>query len=281
MGDLLKIGQVCKIAGITPDTLRLYERKGLLQPAVVKENGYRYYRYDQLDVLEEILLMKRTGAPLRAIKELFEDENVDAFGDALRRQRSVIEDQIDHLRCAMLLVDRRLSHIEAARAMAADSSASRSFEPLGPIGEERVIYLVRLETLLAVGSDAADADGSAELEVWDVFQVGEGASWDVPPTVTHDGLLGFSFVEAGRGSLLEAELEKLADAGGATEVFIPSEVEAHGFWGTSEGLEQALGALARREGLDEGARILALNCLTMPMGAGSARRYLKVIVPNK
>lgn len=281
MGDLLKIGQVCKIAGITPDTLRLYERKGLLRPAVVKENGYRYYRYDQLDVLEEILLMKRAGTPLRAIRELFAGEDVDAFGDALRQQRSAIEDQIDHLMRAMLLVDRRLSHIEAARAMAADSCASGSFEPLGSIGEERVIYLVRLETLLAVGSDAADTDGSAELEAWDVFQVGEGASRDVPPTVTHEGLLGFSFVEAGRGSLLEAELEKLADAGGATEVSIPSDAEAYGFWGTSEELGCALSSLARREGLAKGARILALNCLTMPTGAAPARRYLKVIVPNK
>ncbi len=90
-------------------------------PAVVKENGYRYYHYDQLDVLEEILLMKRAGTPRCAIKELFADEDVEAFGGALRRQRSVIEAQIDHLMRAMLLVDRRLSHIEAARAMPTDS----------------------------------------------------------------------------------------------------------------------------------------------------------------
>ena len=56
MDNLLRIGQVCNLYGISLDTLRYYDRKGLLKPLVDKDSGYRYYTLGHLDVLEMLLI---------------------------------------------------------------------------------------------------------------------------------------------------------------------------------------------------------------------------------
>ncbi len=61
MQHLLRIGQVSKLYGISLDTLRHYDHKGLLKPIVDKNNGYRYYSLKHLDILEMILVGNDTG----------------------------------------------------------------------------------------------------------------------------------------------------------------------------------------------------------------------------
>ena len=51
MRQLLRIGQVCKLYGISLDTLRHYDKIGLLKPLVTEPSGYRYYYIEQLDIL--------------------------------------------------------------------------------------------------------------------------------------------------------------------------------------------------------------------------------------
>ena len=47
--DLLSIGDMAKITGMSIQALRYYDRKGILKPAHVNEKtGYRYYTGDGL-----------------------------------------------------------------------------------------------------------------------------------------------------------------------------------------------------------------------------------------
>ncbi len=69
MHGLLRIGQVSKLYGISLDTLRHYDRKGLLEPIVDSQSGYRYYTLEHLDILEMILVGKFTEIPLDQMKE--------------------------------------------------------------------------------------------------------------------------------------------------------------------------------------------------------------------
>ncbi len=43
MEEYLKLGDVCRLCGISSETLRRYEKAGLIRPAAVKENGRRFY----------------------------------------------------------------------------------------------------------------------------------------------------------------------------------------------------------------------------------------------
>jgi DNA-binding transcriptional MerR regulator len=53
---LWKIGYVADQAGVSVDTVRYYERRGLVTPAHRADTGYRYYRPDAVD---RILLTRR------------------------------------------------------------------------------------------------------------------------------------------------------------------------------------------------------------------------------
>ncbi len=64
------IAQVAKMSKVTSRTLRHYDEIGLLPPAWVGGNGYRYYEQEQLLRLQQILVMRELGVGLDAIKEI-------------------------------------------------------------------------------------------------------------------------------------------------------------------------------------------------------------------
>lgn len=66
------IAQVAKMSKVTSRTLRHYDEIGLLPPAWVGGNGYRYYEQEQLLRLQQILVMRELGVGLDAIKEIVE-----------------------------------------------------------------------------------------------------------------------------------------------------------------------------------------------------------------
>lgn len=43
------IGEFVKLIGRTPQTLRGWDKKGILKPAQVAQSGYRYYSQEQLN----------------------------------------------------------------------------------------------------------------------------------------------------------------------------------------------------------------------------------------
>ncbi len=66
----LTIGKVAKSAGIGIETVRFYERKGLIQPLARSESNYRLYADDGIARLQFIKRAKTLGFTLREIKEL-------------------------------------------------------------------------------------------------------------------------------------------------------------------------------------------------------------------
>jgi MerR family transcriptional regulator, copper efflux regulator len=68
--DSLTIGTVAKRAGVGVETLRFYERKGLIAQPPRKESGYRQYPSDTVDRVRFIKRAKELGFSLREIREL-------------------------------------------------------------------------------------------------------------------------------------------------------------------------------------------------------------------
>ncbi|EET87346.1 transcriptional regulator, MerR family [Clostridium carboxidivorans P7] len=61
----LSIGAFSKLVGISRKNLIYYDEVGILKPAFVKENGYRYYSYSQIDEVSIILALKDLDVPLK------------------------------------------------------------------------------------------------------------------------------------------------------------------------------------------------------------------------
>src|SRR5690606_9265015 len=66
----LTIGQVARQAGIGVETIRFYEREGLLEPPRRRPSGYREYPPEAIARLRFIKQAQRLGFTLREIKEL-------------------------------------------------------------------------------------------------------------------------------------------------------------------------------------------------------------------
>lgn len=67
---MLTIGKVAKAAGVSTDTLRYYERRGLLAPAGESAGGYRLYDGEAVRRLRFIRHAKACGFTLEEIQEL-------------------------------------------------------------------------------------------------------------------------------------------------------------------------------------------------------------------
>jgi MerR family mercuric resistance operon transcriptional regulator len=66
----LTIGQVARNAGVGVETVRFYERQGLLEEPARRESGYRQYPQDVVARLRFIRRAKELGFSLKEIKEL-------------------------------------------------------------------------------------------------------------------------------------------------------------------------------------------------------------------
>jgi MerR family transcriptional regulator, copper efflux regulator len=69
----MKIGSVAAQAAVSIDTLRFYEREGLITSPRRLFSGYRDYPHDVLDRIEFIKEAKGLGFTLREIKELLSE----------------------------------------------------------------------------------------------------------------------------------------------------------------------------------------------------------------
>lgn len=69
---VMKIGEIARRSGIGIDTIRFYEREGLLMAPERRPSGYRLYDEATLELLEYIRRAKELGFTLAEIRELLE-----------------------------------------------------------------------------------------------------------------------------------------------------------------------------------------------------------------
>jgi DNA-binding transcriptional MerR regulator len=88
------ISQVAQMMGVTPSTLRYYDKEGLL-PNVKRVNGIRVFEDADFPWLRILNCLKGTGMPIRQIKKYVD---LCAEGDATLEQRyAIIKEQRQHV----------------------------------------------------------------------------------------------------------------------------------------------------------------------------------------
>ncbi|MEG0286290.1 MAG: MerR family transcriptional regulator [Vagococcus sp.] len=93
MNDLIKIGEFAKLNHISIQTLRYYEKIGLIEPIKIDElTNYRYYNLMQSAILDMILFLKDLDFSLIEIKDILEkQDNVDFLQEKLLEQQVELE----------------------------------------------------------------------------------------------------------------------------------------------------------------------------------------------
>lgn len=68
----MTIGKLAKEAGVGVETVRFYERKGLIRKPQKRESGFRTYSQDDVTRIRFIRRAQELGFTLREVKELIE-----------------------------------------------------------------------------------------------------------------------------------------------------------------------------------------------------------------
>lgn len=115
-GVLYTVKQLAALAGVTVRTLHYYDEIGLLRPARIGENGYRYYDDAALLRLQQILLYREFGMELLQIKDILDSPDFDLIA-ALRAHREVLQDRITRTENLIRTVDETIHHLEGEKPM--------------------------------------------------------------------------------------------------------------------------------------------------------------------
>ncbi|MCG8611622.1 MAG: MerR family DNA-binding protein [Pseudomonadales bacterium] len=70
--DIMRVNELAKTVGVTPDTVRFYTRVGLLQPAKSPANGYKLYGNTEKKRLIFIVKARHLGFSVSEIQEVFD-----------------------------------------------------------------------------------------------------------------------------------------------------------------------------------------------------------------
>ena len=110
MNQLIKIGEFAQLNNLSIQTLRYYEKIGLIYPVKVDNlTNYRYYDLMQSSVLDMIQFLKSLDFSLEDIKEILNrHDNLEFLQHTLIEQQRELEQK-------QLQVEMKISQIEAFR----------------------------------------------------------------------------------------------------------------------------------------------------------------------
>jgi DNA-binding transcriptional MerR regulator len=98
------VQKLAQLAGVTPRTLRFYDKAGLLSPAEVGANGYRYYGEEELLRLQQILFFRELDFPLADIKRMIDAPDFD-HAEALAYQKKLLELKKNRIEGIIMTID--------------------------------------------------------------------------------------------------------------------------------------------------------------------------------
>ena len=114
---LFTIGQFAALHEINKKTLMWYDEIGLLKPACIKENGYRYYSYQQSAALETILMLRELNVSLDEIKQFMENRTIDNFASLLQEKITELNQTISHLRSIQKILINQQQDMDMLRSL--------------------------------------------------------------------------------------------------------------------------------------------------------------------
>ena len=119
----MTIAEVSRMFEISADTLRYYERIGLLPAVPRTSGGIRYYGEKDLGWIEFIKCMRGAGLPIEALIEyvaLFQqgDASAQARLEILKEQRTLLRKRLEEMQATLKRLDTKIEGYEDGLARA-------------------------------------------------------------------------------------------------------------------------------------------------------------------
>ena len=118
-GEVMKIAEVSEQYSISSDTLRYYERVGLIQPVNRKESGIRDYNELDLRRVEFIKCMRSAGLPIEVLIDYVAlvqkgDKTIETRREILKEQRGLLIARMQEMQKTLDVLDHKIEVYENA-----------------------------------------------------------------------------------------------------------------------------------------------------------------------
>ena len=115
----MRISEVSEHSGISTDTLRYYERIGLIPPVNRNRSGIRDYNEIDVKRVEFIKCMRSAGLPIETLIKYYGlvqqgDCTIEARKDILKKQREQLVAKMEEIQKTLDLVDFKIEVYENA-----------------------------------------------------------------------------------------------------------------------------------------------------------------------
>src|SRR5688572_18242668 len=110
------VKKLATMSGVSVRTLHFYDETGLLKPARVGANGYRFYEEAQLLTLQQILFYRELGFELKRIKRVLGRRDFEKAA-ALRSHRKVLQKNLARTRTLIETIDKTIRHLKGTKKM--------------------------------------------------------------------------------------------------------------------------------------------------------------------
>lgn len=110
------VNKIARMSGVSVRTLHFYDEVGLLKPAYVAANGYRFYEEPQLLTLQQILFYRELGFELKRIKEILRRPDFDKVA-ALKSHRKLLQKKQAHTAKLIETIDKTIEHLKGKKKM--------------------------------------------------------------------------------------------------------------------------------------------------------------------
>ena len=117
---LYTVGEMAKLLGVPTSTLRYYDKEGLLPFVERSEGGIRVFKDRDYEWLRIIDCLKKTGMPLKDIKEFIimamqGDDTIEQRYDLVKKQQALMQAKIAELQEMLDTLDYKCWYYETAK----------------------------------------------------------------------------------------------------------------------------------------------------------------------
>ena len=156
MKGYIKTAEFARLCKTTKNTLIHYDQMGVLKPATLGSNGYRYYALNDQYRFFAIRALADAGFSLSEVNEVLAEYNPKAFAESIAAHKKDLREYIARLEAASRLLD------EMERQLNEDEELELGVFRLEEYGVRRIMPLkTKVESLWLSGPEAEEAESQA------------------------------------------------------------------------------------------------------------------------
>lgn len=135
------IGELSNLFSISVDSIRYYEKMGLINPMRNVDNGYREYTMDDFETIVIVRELLALGFHMDKICDFIRSRNLDSTMNILNQEINIIDQSIMELTLKKRSIENRMETINSALSLPLDGKVYKKYI------DERHVIMVSEENL--------------------------------------------------------------------------------------------------------------------------------------